>query len=342
MLQMTEHLGYAKGDSAGQTTGNHRRRHLADHGAYPRAGPVPIEVPRDRQGGFEPQFVPKHSHRVEGFDEAIISLYAKGLTTGEIQAHLAEIYSTEVSRDLINRVTDQVYPVLLIDAIHVKIRDGQVTNRPIYVVVDINCDGERDVLGLWVGTGGEGAKHWMNVLTELKTAEWPTCSSPAATGSRDCRRLSPPCGRRPRCKSAWSTWCAPACGMPGTKHWSAITKALRTVYTAPTVETAEAQFTEFEQTWGRMYPAIIRLWQNAWEQFTPFLAFPPEIREIVYTTNAIESLNARFRQATRRTGPLPQRTGSAEGALPGHSRSTAQPDRHHRTHPWVEGRRRTR
>lgn len=180
--EMTEHLGYEKGDAAGKTADNHR------NGSSPKTvrtevGPVPIEVPRDRQGSFEPQIVPKHARRITGFDEAIVSLYAKGLTTGEIQAHLAEIYSTEVSRDLISRVTDsvaeelstwqnrpldRVYPVVLIDAIHVKIRDGQVTNRPIYVVVGINCEGERDVLGLWAGTGGEGAKHWMTVLTELK------------------------------------------------------------------------------------------------------------------------------------------------------------------------------
>lgn len=142
-----------------------------------------LAVPRDRNGGFEPQIVPKHARRVQGFDEAIISLYAKGLTTGEIAAHLAEIYGTQVSRELISKVTDKVvdelaawqnrpldrvYPVVFVDAIHVKIRDGQVANRPSYVVLGINCEGERDVLGLWVGTGGEGAKHWMAVLTELR------------------------------------------------------------------------------------------------------------------------------------------------------------------------------
>jgi transposase-like protein len=180
--EMTEHLGYEKGERPARPDGNHRNGRSSKT-VLTEVGPVPIQVPRDRAGEFEPKIVPKHARRIEGFDEAIVSLYAKGLTTGEIRAHLAEIYDVEVSRDLISRVTDRVaeelaawqsrpldsvYPVVLIDAIHVKIRDGQVANRPIYVAVGINCHGERDVLGLWVGTGGEGAKHWMGVLAELK------------------------------------------------------------------------------------------------------------------------------------------------------------------------------
>jgi putative transposase len=179
---MTEHLGYAKGDPDGRGRGNHRNGSSAKT-VHTEVGPVRLDIPRDRAGSFDPQIVPKHARRVGGFDEAIISLYAKGLTTGEIQAHLAEIYGTDVSRDLISRVTDAVvdelaawqsrpldpiYPVLLIDALHVKIRDGAVANRPVYVAVGINLAGERDVLGLWVGTGGEGAKHWLATLAELR------------------------------------------------------------------------------------------------------------------------------------------------------------------------------
>jgi transposase-like protein len=183
--EMTEHLGYEKGDRSSRRTSH--RNGSSSKTVRTEVGPVEHAVPRDRQGTFEPQIVPKHARRVEGLDEAIISLYAKGLTTGEIAAHLAEIYGTTVSRELISKVTDKVvdelvarqnrpldrvYPVLFVDAIHVTIRDGQVTNRPIYVVLGINCEGERSrfvgVLGLWVGTGGEGAKHWMSVLTELR------------------------------------------------------------------------------------------------------------------------------------------------------------------------------
>jgi putative transposase len=317
--EMTEHLGYEKGDAAGKATGNHR------NGSSPKTvrtevGPVPIEVPRDRQGTFEPQIVPKHARRITGFDEAIVSLYSKGLTTGEIQAHLSEIYSTDVSRDLISRVTDsvaeelstwqnrpldRVYPVVLIDAIHVKIRDGQVINRPIYVVVGINCEGERDVLGLWAGTGGEGAKHWMTVLTELKNRGVADVLIACCDGLK---------GLPEAISEVWPQATVQECVVhlvrsslryASKKHWSAITKALRTVYTAPTVEAAEARFAEFDEVWGTTYPAIIRLWRAAWEQFTPFLAFPPEIRKLVYTTNAVESLNSRFRQATRRRGHFP-------------------------------------
>ncbi len=180
--EMAEHLGYDKGEAPGLADGNCR------NGSSPKTvntevGSIRINVPRDRAGTFAPQIVPKHARRVAGFDEAIISLYAKGLTTGGIQAHLTQIYDVDVSRELISKITDKVadelvswqsrpldrvYPVVFIDAIVVKIRDGQVANRPVYVAVGVNLEGERDVLGLWVGTGGEGAKHWMSTLAEVK------------------------------------------------------------------------------------------------------------------------------------------------------------------------------
>ncbi len=317
--EMTEYLGYEKGNPAGRGAGNHRNG-TSPKTVHTEVGPVPLEVPRDRQSGFEPQIVPKHSRRIQGFDEAIISLYAKGLTTGEIQAHLAEIYQADVSKDLISRVTDKVvdelkswqnrpldrvYPVVLIDAIHVKIREGQVINRPIYVVIGINCQGERDVLGLWVGTGGEGAKQWMSVLTELRNRGVADVLIACCDGLK---------GLPEAIGEVWPLATVQECVVhlvraslryASRAHWGAITKALRTVYTAPTAEDAEARFAEFEQDWGTKYPAIIRLWRSSWEQFTPFLAFPPEIRKIIYTTNAVESLNARFRQATRRRGHFP-------------------------------------
>jgi len=290
--ELTEHLGYAKGDPAGRGAGNHR------NGSSPKTvrtevGPVRLAVPRDRQGTFEPQIVPKHARRVAGFDEAIISLYAKGLTTGEIAAHLGEIYGTQVSRELVSKVTDKVveeltswqsrpldrvYPVLFVDAIMVKIRDGQVANRPIYVVLGINCAGERDVLGLWVGTGGEGAKRWMSILSELRNRGVADVCIVACDGLR---------GLPEAIAEVWPLATVQSCVVhlvrstlryAAKAHWSPITKRLRTVYTAPTIEAAAARFAEFEQDWGDRYPAIIRLWRASWEQFTPFLAFPPEIR----------------------------------------------------------------
>jgi putative transposase len=317
--EMTDHLGCEKGDPAGRGRRNHRNG-SSPKTVHTEVGPVHLDVPRDRAGAFEPQIVPKHARRVEGFNEAIISLYAKGLTTWEIQAHLADIYGVDVSRDLISRVTDKVvdelagwqtrpldriYPVVLIDAIVVKIRDGRVANRPVYVAVGINLAGERDVLGLWVGTGGEGAKQWMATLAELRNRGVEDVCIVACDGLK---------GLPDAIAEIWPLATVQLCVVhlvraslryASKAHWGQITKALRAVYTAPTLDAAEQRFDEFEQAWGGKYPAGIRLWRSAWEQFTPFLAFPPEVRRIVYTTNAIESLNARFRQATRRRGHFP-------------------------------------
>jgi putative transposase len=317
--EMTEHLGYDKGERPTAPSGNHR------NGTSPKTvltevGPIGIDVPRDRAGMFEPQIVPKHARRIEGFDEAIISLYAKGLTTGEIRAHLAEIYDVEVSRDLISRVTDKVveeleawrsrpldgvYPVVLIDALYVKIREGQVANRPIYVALGINCAGERDVLGMWAGTGGEGAKQWMTYLAELRNRGVGDVCIVCCDGLK---------GLPEAIGEIWPQATVQLCVVhlvraslryASKQHWSPITQGLRAIYTAPTVAAAEALFAEFAGEWGERYPAMVRMWTDAWDTFTPFLAFPPEIRKIIYTTNAIESLNARFRQAARRRGHFP-------------------------------------
>lgn len=317
--EMTEHLGYDKGERPAQPTGNHRNG-TSSKTVSTEVGAVEVRVPRDRAGVFDPQIVPKHARRIAGFDEAIVSLYAKGLTTGEIRAHLAEIYQVEVSRDLISRVTDKVveemeawrarpldavYPVVPIDALYVKIREGQVANRPIYVAIGINCAGERDVLGLWVGTGGEGAKHWMTVLAELRNRGVADVCIACCDGLK---------GLPEAIEEIWPQATVQQCVVHLVRaslryaskvHWSRLTRDLRQIYTAPTETAAEARFTEFENEWGPRYPAMIRLWRDAWPTFTPFLAFPPEIRKIVYTTNAIESLNARFRQATRRRGHFP-------------------------------------
>ena len=317
--EMADHLGYEKGERPPFPVGNHR------NGTSPKTvlteiGRVPLEVPRDRNGKFEPLIVPKHARRVAGFNEAIVSLYAKGLTTGEIRAHLEEIYGVEVSRDLVSRVTDRVleelaawqsrpldrtYPVLLIDAIFVKIRDGQVANRPVYVALGINCAGERDVLGLWAGTGGEGAKAWMAILAELRNRGVEDACIVCCDGLK---------GLPEAIGEIWPQATVQLCVVhlvraslryASKKYWGQISKDLRQIYTAPTEAAAAARFAEFEQTWGERCPAVIRLWRSAWEQFTPFLAFPPEIRKIVYTTNAIESLNSRFRRAARQRGHFP-------------------------------------
>ena len=319
-VEMTEHLGYEPYAPDGRNTGNSR------NGAYPKTvstdvGPVELQMPRDRDGSFQPVTVPKHTRRLEGLGANVISLYAKGLTTGEIQAHLREIYSTEVSRETISKITDQilpemlewqnrpldrVYAVLLIDAIVVKVRDSQVANRPVYVAIGVNLEGERDVLGLWLGpSGGEGAKQWMSMLTELKNrgvADALIVCCDGLKGLPDAIRVTWPQATVQTCVVHLVR---NSLRYASKKHWSVITKQLRTIYTAATVQAAEERFADFSEEWKPVYPAMIQSWENSWNEFVPFLEFPVELRKIVYTTNSIESLNARFRRGVRHRGHFP-------------------------------------
>jgi transposase-like protein len=319
-VEMADHLGYEPYEPTGRGSGNSR------NGGYPKTvstdvGPVELRMPRDRQGTFEPVTVPKHVRRLEGLGANVISLYAKGLTTGEIQSHLAEIYGTEVSRETISKITDavlpdmmawqsrpldRVYPVLLIDAIVIKVRDSQVANRPVYVVIGVNLEGERDVLGLWLGpTGGEGAKQWMTMLTELKNRGVADALIVCCDGLR---------GLPEAIRVTWPEATVQTCVVhlvrnslryASKKYWAQITRELKEIYTASTVEAAEQRFQEFSEQWKPLYPAMIQSWENSWQEFVPFLEFPVELRRIVYTTNAIESLNARFRRAVRHRGHFP-------------------------------------
>jgi putative transposase len=314
--EMSEHLGFNKGDPAGRGAANVRNGYSAKT-VQTDVGPIPVQVPRDRLGEFEPQIIPKHVRRVGGFNEMILSLYAKGLTTGEIQAHLGDVYGAEVSRDLISKVTDavndelsawrnrpldRVYAVMFIDAIYVKVRDGSVANRPVYVAVGVNLDGERDVLGMWVGSGGEGAKQWLVYLSELKNRGVTDVLIICSDGLK---------GIGEAIETVWPLATHQTCVVhlvrntlryTNRKDWQKITPDMRAMYTAPTVQVAEELFEEFTAAWGAKYPAVIGLWRDAWHRFVPFLAFDADIRKVVYTTNMIESLNSRFRQATRRRG----------------------------------------
>jgi transposase-like protein len=284
-------------------------------------GKVALRVPRDRNATFDPATVPKHQRRLDGLSGVVISMYAKGMSTGDIQAHLADVYGTDVSRDTISRITDavvddmvlwqnrpldRVYPVLLIDVIYVKIRDGQVANRPVYVAIGVNLDGERDVLGLWVGPGGgEGAKYWISVLTELRNRGVGDVFIVCCDGLK---------GLPDAIRAIWPQADVQLCVVhlvrsslrfASKKYWGPICKDLKAMYTAPTVEAARASFDEFADTWGERYPAMIDAWRRSWDDFVTFLAFPVELRTIVYTTNAIESLNARFRRAVRHRSHFP-------------------------------------
>jgi putative transposase len=319
-VELTDHLGYEPHAVEGRGSGNSR------NGSYPKTvttdiGTVDVRVPRDRNASFDPVTVPKGQRRLTGLSTNVISLYAKGMTTGDIQAHLFDIYGTEISRDTISRITDaivedliawqnrpldRVYPVVLIDAIVVKIRDGQVANRPVYVVLGVNLDGERDVLGMWVGpTGGEGAKFWLSVLTELRNRGIADAFIVCCDGLK---------GLPEAIRATWPAADVQTCVVhlvrsslryTSKKHWGQVCREMREIYTAPTAEAAEARFAEFADTWAERYPAMIDTWRRAWAEFTPFLAFPVELRKIVYTTNAVESLNARFRKAVRHRTHFP-------------------------------------
>jgi len=319
--ELDAHLGYAKHDPAGRDGQNSRNGHRAKT-VLTDVGPVEIAVPRDRDASFEPKIVAKRQRRLGGVDEMVISLVAKGLTTGEVQAHLAEIYGAEVSRDQISTITDRVleglaewqsrpldpvYAVLFIDVINVKIRDGQVANRPIYVILGVTADGERDIVGLWAGEhgDGEGAKFWLRVLAEVKNR-----------GTRDvlmvvCDGLK---GLPDAIAQVWPQAVTQTCIVhllrnsfryASRRDWDAIAKALRPVYTAPSESAALDAFAEFSGQWEAKYPAIVKLWESAWAEFVPFLRFDREIRTLICTTNAIESLNARFRRSVKARGHFP-------------------------------------
>jgi len=318
-VEMDEHLGYTKHDSAGRNGGNSRNG-TRSKTVITEVGPVEVDVPRDRDSTFEPATVKKRQRRLHGVDSMVISLTAKGLTTGEVQAHLAETYGTEVSRETISKITDRVlddlaewqnrpldrvYPVVFIDAIVVKIRDGQVANRPVYTAIGVTVDGKRDILGLWIGTGGEGAKYWLQVLTEIKNRGVDDVCIVVCDGLK---------GLPESIEATWPLAIVQTCvlhlirntfRLASRRDWDAMAKDLRPVYTAVNEADAQGRLDEFHDKWGDRYPAIRNLWSNAWDEFVPFLDYSPEIRRVIYSTNAIESLNARFRRATRARGHFP-------------------------------------
>ena len=280
-----------------------------------------VEVPRDRNGSFDPVTVPVGQRRLTGLDQMVNSLYAKGLATGDIASHLFDVYDQHVDRSTISRITDavvddmllwqsrpldSVYPVLLVDGIRIKIRDGTVTNRTVYVVMGINMEGERDILGLWVGpTSGESPKFWLTVMTELKNRGVTDVLMLCCDGLK---------GLPDSARAAWPLVDVQLCVVhlvrnslrfASKKHWGQITRQLKTIYTAPGLDTAEHAFEDFAEQWDATYPAMIKSWRDTWDDFIPFLEFPVELRKIVYSTNAIESLNARFRKAAVRRGHFP-------------------------------------
>ncbi|MDQ3609502.1 MAG: IS256 family transposase [Actinomycetota bacterium] len=317
--ELTDHLGYAPGQAPPGGAGNARNGQPAKT-VITEHGTTRVRSPRDRKGTFEPQIVKKGQSRFVGFDDKVIGLYARGMTVREIGGHLAEIYGTEVSPDLISTVTDAVledvkawqtrpleavYPIVYLDCLMVKIRDGQaVRNHACYLAIGVNCDGERDVLGIWFQRT-EGAKFWMSVLTDLKqrgVQDVLVCCVDGLTGFPEAIEAVFP--------QTWVQTCLvhqvrSSLRFVPYKDKRAVAADLKRIYTAANADAAADELAAFAEKWDARFPTISRSWLAHWEQITPFLAFPPNVRRVVYTTNTIEALNRQIRKIIKTRGHFP-------------------------------------
>jgi putative transposase len=325
--ELSHHLGYAPGAAPPDAPGNHRNG-TSEKTVLTDDGPVPLDIPRDRRGTFEPQLIPKHARRFTGFDDKIIALYARGLTVREIQAYLAEMYGTDVSPELISTVTDAVvaevtewqtraleplYPVVYFDALRVKIRDeGVVRSKAVYLALAILPDGTRDILGLWIEQT-EGAKFWLRVFNDLKTRGCQDILIAVTDGLK---------GMSEALEVAYPATTLQTClvhlirhslDFVGWKDRKPLAAALRTIYRAATADAATAALDAFARgPWGQRVPTIVKAWRAAWVHVVPFFAFPPEVRRILYTTNALESVHARIRKIIKTRGHFPTDEAAAK------------------------------
>lgn len=317
--EMSHHLGYEKHAPAGRGSGNSRNGATAKklQGDF---GEIELETPRDRNGEFEPRIVAKGQRRLEGFDQKIISLYARGMTTREIGAHLEEIYGVEVSPTLISKVTDEVieqvrgwqnrplerlYPVVFLDALFVKMRDGgQVANRAVYVALGINVEGEKEVLGLWVADS-EGAKFWLQVLTELNNRGVEDVLFFCVDGLQGFSEAIEAVYPQATVQLCIVHLVRASLRYVGWKQRKQIAAALKRIYSAATEQAAQQELAAFEAAWDAAYPPISRIWRRDWERIRPLFAFPQQVRRILYTTNAVEGLHRALRKATKTRGAFP-------------------------------------
>ena len=318
--EMTVHLGHEKNGAIASEGGNTRNGKSAKtiKGEF---GKLPIEVPRDRDSSFDPVIIPKGQTRFAGFDDKIISLYSRGMTTREIQGHLEDIYGVDVSPSLISTVTDAVadevkiwqnrpldavYPIVYMDAIRVKVRDnGRVMNKAVYLAIGITMDGVKEVLGMWVAQN-EGAKFWLQVVTELKNRGVQDIFIACVDGLKgfpEAIETVFPCTQVQLClvhmvrnSLKYVSW----------KQRKEVAADLKAIYQAPTAEQAEMELMAFEEKWDKTHPSTGQSWRRNWERITPFFAYSPEIRKVIYTTNAIESLNTFATESYQKPGLIPQ------------------------------------
>jgi putative transposase len=317
--EMTDHLGYDHGDPAGNGSGNSRNGHSGKT-VSTTVGPVRIDVPRDRNSTFEPKMVRKGSRRIGQLDDMILSLYARGMTTRDIQAHLAEIYGVDASPALISRITDvvadeivawqnrpvdEVYPIVYVDAIRIRVRDkGAVAIKAAHLVVGVDVDGRKHVLGIWIAET-EGAKFWNTVITQLRNRGLKDILIACCDGLTGLPDVITSVFPKTIVQTCVVHVIRNAMRFVSYKDRKTIAAAMRVIYTSPSVEAAELALADMDKTHGVQYPGVIDVWRHAWNEFIPFLEFPPELRKVVYTTNLIESINYQLRKITKTRGHFP-------------------------------------
>src|SRR6266478_4671088 len=323
--ELTDHVGYEKHDAEGDHSGNSRNGQSAKtiKGTF---GSMPIEVPRDRNGSFEPQIIEKHQTRFTGFDDNNTSLYARGLSTREIQQHLEEIYQVEVSPALISNVTeevieevrawqnrelDEVYPIMYLDALQFKVRDGgQVRNKAVYLAIGVKLSGLKEVLGLWIAQT-EGAKFWLQVVTELKNRGVSDIFIACVDGLKGFPEAIETVFPKTEVQLCIVHLTRYSLNFVGWKQRGEVARDLKTIYSSATEVEAEQRLDEFAAKWDAKFPLISKSWRSNWPRVIPFFAHPPEIRKIIYTTNAIESLNMSLRKVTKTRASFPNDEAAA-------------------------------
>jgi putative transposase len=317
--ELTHHLGYEKHDPSGYNSGNSR------NGTSPKTvkgefGEIVLETPRDRNGSFEPQILPKHQTRFEGFDDKIVSMYARGMTTRDIQGHLQEMYGVEVSPTLISDVTDviteevkvwqnrplePIYGVIFLDALYVKMRhEGRVENRAVYVAMGIDLEGRKEVLGLWT-SANEGAKFWLGVLTELKNRGIRDVLIVCIDGLKGFPQAIESVFPEARIQLCIVHLVRASLNYVNWNERKRVAADLKAIYRAPTAAQAEVELNDFTARWGHKYQAIAKLWKEQWDRVIPFFEFPPDVRRVIYTTNAVESLHRSLRKIIKTRGSFP-------------------------------------
>ncbi|HET6177095.1 MAG TPA: IS256 family transposase [Candidatus Sulfotelmatobacter sp.] len=317
--ELTEHVGYDKHDPAGYNSGNSRNG-SSKKKLKGEFGEIELETPRDRNGSFEPEIVSKGQTRFTGFDDKIISMYSRGMTTREIEGHLREMYGVDVSPTLISNVTeavmeevktwqsrplDEVYPILYMDALRVKVRDGaHVENKAIHVAIAVNLAGHKEVLGLWAAQN-EGAKFWLQVLTELQNRGVKDIFIACVDGLKGFPEVIESVYPRAEVQICIVHMIRASLSYVNWKQRKPVAADLRQIYQAATAQDASEQLDAFAQKWDGQCPMVSQIWRRHWDRITPFLAYPAEIRKVIYTTNAVESLNMSLRKIIKMRGSFP-------------------------------------